>query len=178
MEATDDESRLVDALERLPSRFGATLPVGVFVFSDGREPTSPALDEVASGYRKLGVPIHVLPVGDVKVSGDVSIRDLVVPRDAPKGSQGRGQGRGRQPGVRRPSRAEVSIRPATGVDVRPLASLPLTLVDGDLPAELVIEADRARSPAGRRGRRPCPARRWPRTTASRSGSPPGTARSG
>jgi uncharacterized membrane protein len=142
---TDDESRLLDALERLPSRFGPTPPFGVFVFSDGRASESSGFEDVAKGYRKLGVPIHVLPVGDSSISGDVSIRDLVAPRDAPKGSKiavkvvvgSRGfEGR----------RAEVVIRPASGADVRPLASLPLTLVDGDQPTELVVEADRARLP--------------------------------
>ena len=141
--AVDDESRLLDALERLPSRFGATPPFGVFVFSDGRASESAGFDRVAEGYKTLGVPIHVLPVGDPSTSGDVAIRDLVVPRAAPKGSRmpvkvivgSRGfEGR----------RVEVAIRPATGPDVRPLATLPLTLDGGDQPCELVIEADRAK----------------------------------
>jgi hypothetical protein len=141
----DDESRLREALERLPSRFGDTPPFGVFAFSDGRTSEPGDLEEIARGYKRLGVPIHVLPVGDASISGDVSIRDLVVPRDAPKGSKiavkvlvgSRGfDGH----------RAEVVIRPASGPDVRPLATLPLTLADGDQPTELVIEADRARSP--------------------------------
>ena len=142
--AIEDESRLLDALERLPSRFGPALPFGVFVFSDGRATESSGFAEVAEGYRKLKVPIHVLPVGDASISGDVSIRDLVFPRDAPKGSKiavkvvvgSRGYAG---------QRAEIAVRPATG-DVRPLATLPLTLVDGDQPAELVIEADRAHQP--------------------------------
>jgi uncharacterized membrane protein len=145
LKATDDESRLLDALERLPSRFGPNPPFGVFVFSDGRTSETSGFEEVAKGYRNLGVPIHVLPVGDSSISGDVSIRDLVFPRDAPKGSKitvkvlvGSRGFAGR--------RAEVAIRPATGSDVRPLATLPLTLVDGDLLTELVIEADRAHSP--------------------------------
>lgn len=145
LKAVDDESRLLDALERLPSRFGATPPFGVFVFSDGRSSEASGFEDVAEGYRKLGVPIHVLPVGDASISGDVSIRDLVFPRDAPKGSKiavkvvvGSRGFAGR--------RAEVAIRPATGSDVRPLATLPLTLVEGDQPTELVIEADRAHSP--------------------------------
>jgi uncharacterized membrane protein len=143
--AVDDESRLLDALERLPSRFGPNPPFGVFVFSDGRTPETSGFEDVAEGYKKLGVPIHVLPVGDSSISGDVSIRDLVFPRDAPKGSKiavkvvvGSRGFAGR--------RAEVAIRPSTGADVRPLATLPLTLVDGDVPTELVIEADRAHAP--------------------------------
>jgi uncharacterized membrane protein len=145
LKATEDESRLLDALERLPSRFGPTPPFGVFVFSDGRASELSGFEEVARGYKNLGVPIHVRPVGDPTISGDVSIRDLVFPRDAPKGSKiavkvvvGSRGFAGR--------RAEVAIRPATGSDVRPLATLPLTLVDGDQPTELVIEADRAHSP--------------------------------
>lgn len=143
--ATDDESRLLDALERLPSRFGPTAPLGVFVFSDGRASETSGFDPVAEAYRKLGVPIHVLPVGDSNISGDVSIRDLVFPRDAPKGSKitvkvvvgSRGFAG---------HRAEVTIRPASGSAARPLATLPITLTDGDQSAELVIEADRAQTP--------------------------------
>ena len=141
----DDESKLLEALERLPERFGETLPFGVFVFSDGRATESSGFEEIAKGYQKLGVPIHVLPVGDPTTSGDVAIRDLVVPRDAPGGSKIPVKLRVGSRGFEG-ARVEVLIRPSTGADVRPLATLPLTLVDGDQPIELVIEADRARSP--------------------------------
>jgi len=141
--ALEDESRLLGALERLPGRFGETPPTGVFVFSDGRTTETSGFEALARGFKKLGVPIHVLPAGDASVAGDVSIRDLIVPREVPKGSKvpvkvlvgSRGfEGQ----------RAEVVVRPATGTDLRPLASLPLTLRDGEQPAEVVIEADRAR----------------------------------
>ena len=142
--AMDDESRLLDALERLPSRFGPTPPFGVFVFSDGRATESRGFTEVAAAYRKLGVPIHVRALGDPAVSGDISIRDLSFPREVAKGTKfpvkvvvaSRGfEGR----------RVEVAIRSTGGSDPRPLATLPLTLIGGEQPAELVIEADRSRS---------------------------------
>ena len=143
--ALDDRSRLLDALERLPSRFGELPPMGVFVFSDGRSTETSGFEEAARGYKRLGVPIHVLPVGDPSIAGDVSIRDLVFPRDAPKHSkvpikvlvQSRGfDGR----------RAEVIVRPATGFEGRPLATLPMTLEGGEQSIELVVDSDRALGP--------------------------------
>jgi hypothetical protein len=143
--AIDDESNLREALERLPSRFGETPPFGVFVFSDGRSSDRNSFEAVAKGYKKLGVPIHVLPIGDPEISGDVAIRDLVVPREAPRGSKIKVKVLVGSHGFEG-KRVEVEIRPTTGSDRRPLAKLPLTLVEGDQPTELVIEADRARSP--------------------------------
>jgi hypothetical protein len=143
--APDDRSRLLDALERLPSRFGESPPLGVFVFSDGRSTETSGFEEAARGYKRLGVPIHVLTVGDPSISGDVSIRDLVFPRNAPRHNkvpikvlvQSRGfDGR----------RAEVTVRPTVGVESRPLATLPMTLETGEQSIELVIDSDRAVGP--------------------------------
>ncbi len=136
------ETRLAQALEELPSRFGDTLPFGVFVFSDGRstEPDSP--ETTGPAYRALGVPIHVVPVGDARIAGDVAVQDIDAPRDA-------------RPGTRVPvritlrsrgyagERSEISIRAADDPKGDPLAVLPITLVEGEQAHELVVEADRA-----------------------------------
>ncbi len=119
------------------------MPFGVFVFSDGRstEPDSP--ETTGPAYRALGVPIHVVPVGDARIAGDVAVQDIDAPRDA-------------RPGTRVPvrvtlrsrgyagERTEISIRAADDPKGDPLAVLPITLVDGEQAHELVIEADRAR----------------------------------
>ncbi len=137
-----DETRLGSALEQLPSRFDESLPFGVFVFSDGRSTDQESLGPMARAYRELGVPIHVVPVGDPRVSGDVAVRDIDAPRDA-------------RPGTRVPvrvtlrtrgfagARAVVQIRKADESHADPLAALPVTLVDGEQALELVIDADRA-----------------------------------
>src|SRR5262249_50285500 len=65
---TDDATRLLEALDRLPSHFADGPPAGVVIFSDGRT-TETGFEEIAAGYRRLGVPLHVFPVGDT-VTGD------------------------------------------------------------------------------------------------------------
>jgi uncharacterized membrane protein len=136
----DDRTGLREALEQLPARLRDGLPAGVVVFSDGRTPESAGLETVAAGYRSLGVPLHVFPVGDPKTSGNIAIEDLLAPREAP-------------PGARVPvrvvvrchgfagRRAELLIRPEPAGKGRPLATLPLTLEEGSKTHELVIEQD-------------------------------------
>ena len=52
---TPTKRDLVQALEQLPSRFGDTLPFGVFVFSDGRSTESDSLAEtIGAGIPSLG----------------------------------------------------------------------------------------------------------------------------
>jgi uncharacterized membrane protein len=145
LQAVDDETRLFESLERLASRLGDELPRGVFVFSDGRttslaEPG--AVAELAAGYERWGVPIHVVPVGDLNATGDVAIRDLVAPREAPPGSRvdvkvvvGSQGYAGR--------RAEVVVRAAADPKAQPLAALPITLADGEQTHDLTLEVDRA-----------------------------------
>ncbi len=141
--ATADETRLIGALEQLPSRLGDTLPFGVFVFSDGHSTEPDTLDATAKAYQALGVPVHVVPVGDERISGDVAVQDIDAPRNA-------------RPGTRVPirvtlrsrgyagQRTEVSIRAAADPKENALATLPVTLVDGEQAQELVIETDRAK----------------------------------
>ncbi|HEV3022679.1 MAG TPA: vWA domain-containing protein, partial [Pirellulales bacterium] len=129
LQAVDDETRLIESLERLASRLGDDLPRGVFVFSDGRttERAEPeAVAELAAGYERWGVPIHVVPVGNSDAAGDVAIRDLVAPRDAPPGSRvGVKVVVGSQGYAGR--RAEIVVRNAAEAQAQPLAALPITL---------------------------------------------------
>jgi uncharacterized membrane protein len=141
--AVADETRLMHALELLPQRLGETLPFGVFVFSDGRSTEPDTLDATARAYQALGVPIHVVPVGDERISGDVAVEGIDAPRDA-------------RPGTRVPvrvtlrsrgcagQRTEVSIRAAADPKGDSLATLPVTLLDGEQAVELVIETNRAK----------------------------------
>ncbi|HKI19000.1 MAG TPA: hypothetical protein VKA15_14025, partial [Isosphaeraceae bacterium] len=140
-----DETRLAWALEQLPSRFGDRLPFAVFVFSDGRSTEPAALDATARAYRELGVPIHVAPVGDERISGDVAVQDIDAPRHA-------------RPGTRVPirvtlrsrghdgERTELRIRSAANPTGDALATLPVTLSGGEQALELVIDTDRAKGP--------------------------------
>jgi hypothetical protein len=141
----DDGTRLGRALEQLPARFAETLPFGVFVFSDGRSTEPEPLDSTARAYRELGVPVHVVPIGDERVSGDVAVQDIDAPREA-------------RPGMRVPvrvtlrsrghagERAEIRIRHGDGGKGDVLAVLPVTLAGGEQRHDLVIDTDRVRGP--------------------------------
>jgi hypothetical protein len=143
--AQADETRLGRALEALPDRFGATPPFAVFVFSDGRSTDRESLAGTARAYRDLGVPIHVVPLGDEEISGDVAIQDVDAPREARAGTRVpvrvtlRNRGRSGE-------RTELLIRQDAGLDREVLARLPVTLTGGEQAHELVIEADRAKGP--------------------------------
>jgi uncharacterized membrane protein len=140
-----EETRLGWALEQLPSRFGEGRPFAVFVFSDGRSTEPFALDATARAYRELGVPIHVAPVGDEKVAGDVAVQDLDVPRDARPGTRVPVRVTLRSHGYEG-QRAEVRIRSAATPGATPLATLPVTLAGGEQAHDLTVDTDRARGP--------------------------------
>ena len=140
-----DETRLTRALEQLPSRFGETLPFAVFVFSDGRTTDPAALDSTARAFRELGVPIHVAPVGDERISGDVAVQNIDAPRDARPGTRVPIRVTVRSHGYDR-ERTELRIRSAAKPDGDALATLPVTLSGGEQAFELVIDTDRAKGP--------------------------------
>src|SRR5216684_8823921 len=58
----DDASRLAEALEQLPMRFSREPPRAVVVFSDGAVDDAERLTEIAEGFRRMHVPIHVYAV--------------------------------------------------------------------------------------------------------------------
>ena len=140
---TADVTRLAWALEQLPTRFGDRLPFAVFVFSDGRSTDSDSLDPMARAFRMLGVPIHVVPVGDPQVSGDVAVQDVDAPRDAPPGTRVpirvtlRSRGYDGQ-------RTELKIRSVANPQADPLATLPVILTGGEQAHDLVVETDQAK----------------------------------
>jgi len=135
--AEDDATHLASALERLPARFGGRRPAGVVLFSDGRGSEPPDLEEIAAGYRQLEVPVHVFPVGDPRVLGDVAIQELVVPRNAPQATrlpirvQLDSHGYDGQ-------RAEIRIRARGDPPEKALAVLPVTLTGNPQTHELTI----------------------------------------
>jgi uncharacterized membrane protein len=182
LRAEDEATKLLEALERLPSHFELDRPGGVVVFSDGRATEANSKNQIpiprprdsdfvplAEGYRRLGVPIHVYPVGDLGTIGDVAIQEIVAPRDARPGSRVpiRVQVRSRGYSGRR---AEIRIRSLAGPSEtgplavgpggvvvkagpplagspsptqKPLATIPFTLADGEQIHELIIEPDQA-----------------------------------
>ena len=140
-----DDTRLIRALEELPTRFGDALPFALFVFSDGRTSERGSLESTARAYRTLGIPVHVVPVGDEKISGDVAIQDIDAPRHILPGTRVPVRVTVRSHGYTG-QRTELSIRSSAGQRGDALATLPITLLDGEQVHELVIDTDRAKGP--------------------------------
>ena len=90
--ANDTDTRLLMALRQITSRFGRSPPAFMVLFSDGRARNVVGLEETARHFAGLGVPIHVVPLGDRTKGGDVAIVAAVVPET-----------------VRRHSRVEVHV---------------------------------------------------------------------
>ena len=89
---TDSDTLLGASLEGLTDRFGQTPPQAVVVFSDGRARDTDRADTIARAYGRMKVPIHVLPVGDENVGGDVAIVSMVAPNQVRKFSKSRRAG--------------------------------------------------------------------------------------
>ncbi len=145
LKATGNESRLRSALEELPGRFGDEPPKGIVVFSDGRATETTGFPQVAEGYRRLGVPIHVVPLGGALSLGDVAIQDVIVPREARAGARVPIRIVVRSHGFN-DQRAELRVRSVLDPASEALASLPITLTEGETEHSLIIDADRARGP--------------------------------
>ena len=84
IEPVDSDSRLLQALRRTPSRFGRKPPAGIVLFSDGRVREPENVVKLASTFKKLGVPIHVAPQGNLSGGGDIAIVGAVAPRNVRK----------------------------------------------------------------------------------------------
>ena len=136
---SDNVSQLSDALEQLPSRFPRELPRGIVVFSDGAIDDADRLQEVARSFRSMQVPIHVYPVGGKQVRGDVAIEELVVPPRAEAGVKVPIRGVVRGTGYEG-ERLVLQVRSADGRQLRPLATLPVTLSEKPQPFEMIVES--------------------------------------
>ena len=80
IEPVDSDSRLLQALRQLPSRFGRKPPAGIVLFTDGRVRDPDAVREAAASFKQLGVPVHVAPQGNMSGGGDVAVVGVVAPR--------------------------------------------------------------------------------------------------
>ena len=139
LEPAEDASRFHEAFGQLPSRFGKDAPKAVVVFSDGRWEGPSNFDDLVAAYAEIGVDVHVFPVGDVGVRGDVAIQELIVPRRVREGEKTVVRATIRSNGFNG-KRAVVRIRPEKSNDA--LADLPITLSPTPVTCELVVEANR------------------------------------
>ena len=84
---SEPDTQLLVALRQISSRFGRQPPSSIVLFSDGRARDADHVDEVASHFAELNVPIHVVPIGDAAKGGDISIVSVVAPSSVRKQSQ-------------------------------------------------------------------------------------------
>jgi uncharacterized membrane protein len=138
----EPDTQLLVALRQLTSRFGRRLPAGVVLFSDGRARDADSVEEVAGHYERLGVPIHVAPLGDAGKGGDVSVVSLVAPATIRKHSLVNVHAFVRSYGYTN-QRAEVELWSvdATGNAQQKLDSVPMTLADGFQSVNLSFQSD-------------------------------------
>src|SRR5262249_3094878 len=76
---TDAHTQLAGGLRQISSRFGRSLPASIVLFSDGQARDAADVEKIASYFKRLEVPIHVVPVGDTGRGGDVAIVGVVAP---------------------------------------------------------------------------------------------------
>ena len=136
----DDRTNLAAALEQLPSRFGRELPRGVVVFSDGVIDDHDQLNDVAEAFLNLQVPVHVYPVGNSQLRGDVAIDEMVVPPKVDAGVKAPIRGLVRGMGFEG-ERIVLQVRSSDRPDLPPLATLPITLGEKPQPFEMLVEAN-------------------------------------
>ena len=139
----DGDTRLQAALRQISSRFSRVPPQGIVVFSDGRVHDETGLEQIAAGFAKLKVPIHVVPVGDTAKGGDVAIAAVVAPPKVRKYTEVEVQVFVRSFGFEG-KRSEVQLwEIEQGREGRRLASMPITLQSGYQSVSLLFRTDLA-----------------------------------
>jgi uncharacterized membrane protein len=128
---TDADTLLTGSLEGLTGRFGQNPPQAVVVFSDGRARDPERADVLAKAYGRMKIPVHVVPVGDEDVGGDVAIVSMVAPNQVRKQMQIGAQVFVRSYGFhgKRSELKIVAVEP-DGKPATVLARTPIVLQDG------------------------------------------------
>jgi uncharacterized membrane protein len=138
----DADTQLAAAFRQLAGRLGRDAPAGVVVISDGRVRDPEKVDEMASPWRRMHVPVHVVPLGRADERGDAAIVAAVAPAKARKQAHVdvdvflRSFGFGGQ-------RAELQLQALddTGKVRRSLTTMPITLKDGVQPVTLEFRTE-------------------------------------
>ncbi len=138
---TDSDTLLGASLEALTDRFGQAPPQAVVVFSDGRARDTERADAIARAYGRIKLPVHVLPVGDEDVGGDVAIVSLVAPNQVRKFARVAAQVYVRSYGYKgKRSELKIVTVESDGKPEAVLARTPVVLSDGVTSYSLVFES--------------------------------------
>jgi uncharacterized membrane protein len=141
----DADTQLDAAFRQLSGRLGRDAPACVVVVSDGRVRNSEKperLEEMASIWRRLHVPVHVVPVGKPSEGGDVAIIAAVAPAKARKQAQVTVDVFLRSFGFAG-KRVELQLQSLAdnGSVRRTLTTLPITLQDGVQPVTVAFRTE-------------------------------------
>jgi uncharacterized membrane protein len=131
----DPDTMLAGALVELAGRFGELAPRAVVILSDGRARDPARAESIARGFGRMNVPIHVVPVGDPKVGGDVAVVSVVAPPQVRKRSRVTVQVFIRSFGY---SQRRVELKLVAGSAI--LGRTPLVLQDGVMSATIPFES--------------------------------------
>lgn len=138
----DADTQLAAAFRQLAGRLGRAAPAAVVVVSDGRARDPEKLDEMAAVWKRLRVPVHVVPVGRAAEGGDVAVVAAVAPAKARKQAQVTVNVFLRSFGFAgRRSELQLQALDEAGSFRRTLAALPVTLQDGVQPLTVVFRAE-------------------------------------
>jgi len=138
----DADTQLATALGQLAGRLGREGPAGVVVVSDGRVRDPEKVDEMAKLWRRMRVPVHVVPLGRVAEGGDAAIVAAVAPARARKQARVEVDVFLRSYGFAG-QRTELRLQALdeTGKVRKNLTTLPITLQDGMQPVTVAFHAE-------------------------------------
>src|SRR5262249_24381814 len=138
----DADTQLADAFRRMAGRLGREAPAGVVVISDGQVRDPEKIDEMASLWRRLHIPVHVVPVGGAPEGGDAAIIAAVAPAKARKQASVRVDTFLRSFGFAgQHSELQIQALDETGKVRRILTTHPVTLQDGVQPQTVVFRTE-------------------------------------
>jgi uncharacterized membrane protein len=138
----DADTQLGTAFRQLAGRLGREAPAGVIVVSDGQVRDPDKMDDMAAPWRRLHVPVHVVPLGGSSEGGDVAIVAAVAPAKARKQAQIEADVFLRSFGFAG-QRTELQLQALddAGKPRRTLATLPVTLQDGVQPLTIPFRTE-------------------------------------
>jgi uncharacterized membrane protein len=138
----DADTNLAAAFRQLAGQLGHEAPAAVVVVSDGRVRDAEKVEEMASLWRRLHVPVHVVPLGRAAEGGDVAIIAAVAPAKARKQAQVEIDVFLRSFGFAG-QRVELQLQALdeAGNVRRNLTTLPVTLQDGVQPVTVAFRAE-------------------------------------
>jgi uncharacterized membrane protein len=138
----DADTQLAAAFRQLVGRLGREAPAGVVVVSDGRVRYPEKVEEMAGLWRRLHVPVHVVPLGRAAEGGDAAIVAAVAPAKARKQAYVEVDVFLRSFGFAG-QRVELQLQALdqSGKPRRTLTTLPVTLRDGVQPLTVAFRTE-------------------------------------